>query len=601
MRYLFLFALKNPSPTSVTVQPRLLTYMLTSPTLPESVEMDNTTGWQDSSCRSPDYSGISAHWLLPNGVDEDIPLPAAQYLVSVGCQLGNSAGMIRQLEAPTYTENQLFDEVREAYENLSKVEWQCIHTREYAKSQVELSQPQWHVLISKHQELLDEHHDFLLLSQHPSASYTLKSLASTYKMPARMWCHGVYSFLELLRGKLPGSEEHILPFIDVSYRMIALLLESVPVFKGTWIECLGDLALYRKLYGPEEDSKHWAEVSRDWYNQAADQNPGDGRIQRHLAVLSRPDILQGLFHCTKALICVCPFPNALSGMTELVTPLMNMPAQERSLTTLFVATHGALFLQAPVEAFVSRANAFLAILCKNGLEGQQGVQITSCNISAIFQYGSKDGVMEKDFNTNLTTKDRLSATQRRFSVTPVDATKYTDISSQLTFRASSLAFHTLITMPGQHEDPSASSSVHISMAFVWCLTLNPDAIDRLEPLVPWSLLATYLNTLFGHDIIISKVEDEPFPHLEGATFQQLPEDLLIGGQAWSRIYYPENFFDGVSTRDGRQSSEGPSDLVTRKHRCLWLGARISTVCFLFFSFDNTSTYQVILVNSLDDI
>jgi hypothetical protein len=35
-------------------------------------------------------------------------------------------------EAPTYTENQLFDEVREAYENLSKVEWQCIHTRELA-------------------------------------------------------------------------------------------------------------------------------------------------------------------------------------------------------------------------------------------------------------------------------------------------------------------------------------------------------------------------------------------------------------------------------------------------------------------------------------
>ncbi|KAJ6159376.1 hypothetical protein N7497_003913 [Penicillium chrysogenum] len=64
-------------------------------------------------------------------------------------------------------------------------------------------------------------------------------------MPARMWRYGVFSFLELLRQKLPGSIEYMLDFIYLSYSMITLLLESVTDFRDTWIECLGDLARYR--------------------------------------------------------------------------------------------------------------------------------------------------------------------------------------------------------------------------------------------------------------------------------------------------------------------------------------------------------------------
>jgi hypothetical protein len=60
-----------------------------------------------------------------------------------------------------------------------------------------------------------------------------------------MWRHGIHSYLELLRQQLPDSLEHMLAFVYIAYAMMALLMESVPSFLETWIECLGDLARYR--------------------------------------------------------------------------------------------------------------------------------------------------------------------------------------------------------------------------------------------------------------------------------------------------------------------------------------------------------------------
>ena len=64
-------------------------------------------------------------------------------------------------------------------------------------------------------------------------------------MPARMWRHGIHSFLELLRHRLPESLEHMLSFVCLAYSIMTLLIESVPSFVETWIECLGDLARCR--------------------------------------------------------------------------------------------------------------------------------------------------------------------------------------------------------------------------------------------------------------------------------------------------------------------------------------------------------------------
>ncbi|CAI7595842.1 unnamed protein product [Penicillium palitans] len=241
--------------------------------------------------------------------------------------------MFRQPDTRTITEKQLIDEVREIYTGLAKAEKKCIEIdAQQAHSKYEQSQDQWQTFVSLHRTLLYKHHDFLLTSQHPSAGPVLKDLALKYEMPARMWRYGVHSFLELLRQKPPGFMEHMLNFIHISYSMMTLLLESVPAFKETWIECLGDLARYRMAVEEfdKRDRELWAGVSRYWYNQHADQHPEHGRIQHHLAILARPDVLQQFFYYTKASISVRPFQVAASSAESLVTMCIWRPILVRS-------------------------------------------------------------------------------------------------------------------------------------------------------------------------------------------------------------------------------------------------------------------------------
>jgi 3-phenylpropionate/cinnamic acid dioxygenase small subunit len=83
----------------------------------------------------------------------------------------------------------------------------------------------------------------------------------------------------------------MLAFVYLAYSMMAPLMESVPSFEETWIECLGDLAHYRMATEEADlrDREAWSGVAWMWYNKAADTSPNVGRIHHHLAMLARPN------------------------------------------------------------------------------------------------------------------------------------------------------------------------------------------------------------------------------------------------------------------------------------------------------------------------
>lgn len=58
-----------------------------------------------------------------------------------------------------------------------------------------------------------------------------------------------------------------LTFIYMAYAVMTLLLESVPQFEKTWIECLGDLARYRMAIeeADMQDREIHTGVARYWY------------------------------------------------------------------------------------------------------------------------------------------------------------------------------------------------------------------------------------------------------------------------------------------------------------------------------------------------
>ncbi|KAF1354398.1 hypothetical protein EJ07DRAFT_91022, partial [Lizonia empirigonia] len=153
--------------------------------------------------------------------------------------------LILQPDSRPISQEELVSEVKSIYDGLNMVETKCMHidraqtaaAAQEGEARTNLASDHWQALIALHRTLLHEHHDFFLASQHPSSPTWLRHRAVKYSMPARMWKHGIHSFLELLRRRLPESIDYMLAFIYLAYQMVALLYETVPTFEDTWIEC----------------------------------------------------------------------------------------------------------------------------------------------------------------------------------------------------------------------------------------------------------------------------------------------------------------------------------------------------------------------------
>ncbi|KAJ5947434.1 hypothetical protein N7466_000449 [Penicillium verhagenii] len=516
-------------------------------------------------------------------------------------------GMLKQLEVNNIELKQLKAEVKNIEGALKKAEEDCIEKdKEYAETKQDLSKPQWQEMVEMHLKLLYEHHNFFLASHHPIADEELKQKAAENAMPSRMWRYGIHSFLELLRQKLPKSLGHMQKFIYNAYPMITLLLETVPKFQETWIECLGDLSRYRMAIEESDmrDREVWAGISRYWYNLDADQRPDVGRIQHHLAVLARPDGLQQLFYYTKALVTVRPFHNARYSISLLFNLYRGQPAIQNTMVPAFIMTHGVLFTQGTNEQFFTFANTYLSLLRREihllDRQGQQqqhqhqhqqqGVYISSCNFASILQYGEADGIMGLEFIkkerkttaeahrfalywTSNQTSDHSSAIISGMSI----STSTSDSVSPITSRASFLTFHTLALFLEQIGVEEIYPAIHTSLAFIWCLSLKPMAMQQLETIIPWLAIAKFLNTLLQQKTNFDKIENEAFPiGFKEVKLKQLSEDFLIRGQLWSQLYYPEDFFKDAPSVDDRPVIEEEATRIPRQHRCLWLGVRLAT-------------------------
>lgn len=236
--------------------------------------------------------------------------------------------LIKQPETRPISQDQLVTEVKGIYAGLVMVESKCIEVNNAQNSQNDpsnkLNNEQWQALIALHRILLHEHYDFFLASQHPSASPALRRLASKYAMPARMWRHYIHSFLELLRHRLPASQEHILMFIYLAYSIMALLYKTVPAFEDTWIKCLSDLRRYRMAIEDNDirDRENWTTVSRHWYSKASDKAPTTRRLYHHLAILARPNALQQLYYYTKSLYIAILFGSTRESIIILFDPIL---------------------------------------------------------------------------------------------------------------------------------------------------------------------------------------------------------------------------------------------------------------------------------------
>jgi len=509
--------------------------------------------------------------------------------------------LVLQPETRPISQEQLVAEVKGIYAGLVMVEAKCVEVDNKQAlaardpetgQQPKLSNEQWQALIALHRTLLHEHHDFFLASQHPSASPALRRLAAKYTMPARMWRHGIHSFLELLRHRLPDSLDHMLMFIYLAYSMMALLYETVPTFEDTWIECLGDLGRYRMAIEDDDirDREVWTGVSRFWYSKAADKSPTVGRLYHHLAILSRSNALQQLFYYTRSLTCVHPFQSA----RESILTLFGGPelAHHRSLPAdiMFIKIHGMLFLKSSLETFYDAVNQLLPNLDLQigrltAKWKEQGVFMVVTNIAALFEYGLAEAIFSRAFTKAKQgsgepeeTVTKESQPGSRLNTVNPSSTEISTASSLLTIsHASYLTFSILKLALQRTGDKNILPHAHVSLVFLLSLSAVQQAMSHIEKDVPWNEIASFLNTLAKSNEIGPRSEDPHFPQPEKGVGRPLPEDFAINGQIWSQGYHPSGWFENAMVDDEERSLELPSMAAPRVERIFWLGIRIASV------------------------
>ncbi|KAG4277395.1 hypothetical protein FPRO04_14110 [Fusarium proliferatum] len=485
---------------------------------------------------------------------------------------------MRQPGTRPISQDQLVAEVKGIYAGLVMVETKCIEVDNAQSSNTDvnskLNNEQWQALIALHQTLLHEHHNFFLASQHPSASPALRRLASNYAMPARMWRHGIHSFLELLRHRLPASLEHMLTFLYLAYSMMASLYETVPAFEDTWIECLGDLGRYRMAIEDDDvrDREVWTGVSRHWYSKASDKSPTTGRLYHHLAILARPNALQQLYYYTKSLCVPISFSSARESIMGLFDPVLNNnTASLAPVDAAFVRAHAILLsgksrdqLGESVQSFIDQLDCRITSLSKGWLESGYYIAISlSCSL---LEYGAESNVLMRAISKESEETDVTMGESTVSEATPDDAFKL----------ALDFATRTISWVLYRWRDTNTLPFVHSILVFMSHMTQFPAAISQLEDAYPWKLTSIVLNTLLlscepGYEIrgLFHQPEKDQLPH-------PLPEDFAIRGLLYAEDYFPNGWFSNAKIDEEERYFELPSLTEVRKDRILSLAYKIAS-------------------------
>jgi Est1 DNA/RNA binding domain len=505
------------------------------------------------------------------------------------------------------SQQQLAAEVKSIYSGLTIVEARCIHLdkaqaaaiRSAEKGETELIDDHWKALIAIHRKLLREHHDFFLASQHPSAPPALRRLAANYSMPARMWKHGIHSFLELLRYSLPDSLEYMISFIYFAYQMMSLLYETVPAFEDAWIECLGDLGRYRMAIGDEDfrDRETWAGVARFWYSKAADRSPGTGRLYHHLAILARPNALQQLYLYCRSLTAVQPFQSARDSITTLFdSGIASSDVYPPRTDTLYLKLHRILCLREDLGHFDALLLNFLTLLQSHITAPattwqEEGSYVAISIIAALFDYGSPGSSLRR-----LVERGLLQLRQRT-QVQPVGAAV---ASSNLPSGSglepgfdplSRVAFHRgfellLATTRLVLRNSGAENALPfvngvltfaLTLASVQPLSDQPTYASEVLDGLPWGALCLFANILVKAADFSNAYENTAFPIRPKGDMVPLPEDRLIRGQIWAEAFFPTDWWEQGGVNNGYWMTTVDARSVQRSERVFWIMCRIASV------------------------
>lgn len=515
-------------------------------------------------------------------------------------------------------------EIKGIYSALVLIEAKCIQVdraqaaaiKAHERGELAVLEDNWPSLLSLHRTVMHDHHDFLLASQHVAAPPSLKELAVKYSMPARMWEHGIHSFLELLRYRLPSSKEFMLSFLYFAYQMMCLLYETVPSFQTTWMECPGDLSRYRMAIEDidKQDRDNWAAMARYWYNKTADRCPNVGRLYHHLAILARPSILRQLYLYGRSLTSVVVFHSNRESMETIFDQVQQHKLltgeKHEPVDIIYAKIHEAVLHNTTNHETDHRLSMFFDLVRQSIPQRamrwrEDGAHIAISNIAAFLSYGRSSSAIRAIFDTSSDTEDVATESSTSTSeklvregeskACPSGHTELSQAEADSHHWATDLLIGTLREVLSciEHDNSGTDLNVlphlHIVLVFIWSLASRIDPstaptsayLESFLILVPWCEICTFLNALSYVIPVKSETINNPSASLDLCEEDILPEDHLMRGSVYTQSYLPLDLF--VNTYSSEERAVESSQVVhKRASRLHWLASRSALSRWLVF-------------------
>ncbi len=395
-------------------------------------------------------------------------------------------------------------------------------------------------LLYLHRRLLGLYQEFFLLAGQRLAKSGGDQHAAAGGMAARMWHCGIYDFLVLLYHNLPTSRPSMHAFLNGASEIVRSLITSFPALNLTWFELLGDLSRFRMAVSSQNPScVFWAGTARYYYLKAAASQPSCGRLQHHLAIVSRSCILQQLYHHALSVTATEPFLLSRQGLASWFKSYISCdhaPTSNSSFALAklkFITTHAQLFSYDRIILAQRSIDEFLALFSYSLSEVDNDFEracmmIAIVNATALFDYGSATGLLKQKYDEQATGRINHSGSCQNA------------LGRKMTF-ISFLVFGTFEVVLGKEENMDTLPFVHVSLVLLRWMASVSNVLDIFAHYIPWKALAKYLNNIQRPEITGALFPNKQFSEVEEKP-RLLPEDRMIAGQVWTASYFCENSF-----------------------------------------------------------
>jgi hypothetical protein len=321
--------------------------------------------------------------------------------------------------------------------------------------------------------------------------------------------------------------------------MLALLWETVPIFRAHWAYALGELTKYRldNESMDFEDSMICRDTARSWYRKALELNPSNPMLYFKLGILAEPEPLPQISFFLLATICRERSNTAREQALLSLLPFLDyegdygLPLAENAFATAIAVLlrrghvrqyNKALYtLRLVLDTHIGNVSA--------GKFQITGASMALCLCAAILGFGTDDSVL---FQTIHGSESDYAEALKYSSDEDMDFQDDGVVNSpvRVAVYACKLFYWTTAIILSRCRDRNVLSFAHNNLSFLSNIAWCPTAFVFVADFVPWDVLARFLNVLVEKEEvdILNYANKEGFECYSVDT-RSLPENVFLHG------------------------------------------------------------------------